>query len=267
MIATARTFATALSAFAALALAAPGTAVAADPAKLRIAVEGAYPPFSTVAADGTLTGFDIDIARALCERMKADCVLVQVPFDAVIPGLQARKLDAVVASMSITEERQRAVDFTDRYYRSPNRLVARKGSGLGGTAEALRGKRIGVQRASVNDRYATDTFKHSQVVRYARQDEAFLDLASGRVDAVLVDTVAASHGFLASAAGKPFEFTGPAFTEPRYFGAGAGIALRKGDRLLRERFNAAIASIRADGTYAKIAAKYFSFDIYGGAAS
>lgn len=244
-----------------LALALP--AGAAEWKRIRIGVEGAYPPFSSLAADGTLHGFDIDIAKALCAEIKAECTLVQSPFDGMIPALQARKFDAIVASMSITEERRKAVDFTVRYYNSPARFVARKGANLAVTPQGLKGRKIGVQRATIHDRYLTDLYKGSQIVRYTKQDEVFLDLASGRIDATMVDSVAASFGFLRTPAGKDFEFTGPDFEETKYFGFGSGIAVRKSDADLRARLDGAIAAIRANGTYKRIQDKYFDFDIYG----
>ena len=238
-------------------------ASAADWNRLRVGVEGAYPPFSSLAADGTLQGFDIDIAKALCAELKAECQLVQAPFDGMIPGLQARKFDAIVASMSITDERRKVVDFTVRYYNSPARFVAKKGAKLAVTPEGLKGKRVGVQRATIHDRYLTEQYKATQVVRYTKQDEIFLDLASGRIDATLVDSVAASHGFLRTPAGKDYEFTGPVFEDPKYFGYGSGIAVRKSDADLRGKLDGAIAAIRANGVYRRIQDKYFDFDIYG----
>lgn len=236
---------------------------AADWSRIRVGVEGAYPPFSSLAADGTLQGFDIDIAKALCAELKAECQLVQAPFDGMIPGLQARKFDAIVASMSITDERRKVVDFTVRYYNSPARFVTRKGAKLAVTPEGLKGRRVGVQRATIHDRYLTEQYKGTQVVRYTKQDEIFLDLASGRIDATLVDSVAASHGFLRTPAGRDFEFTGPVFEDPKYFGYGSGIAVRKSDADLRGKLDGAIAAIRANGVYKRIQDKYFDFDIYG----
>lgn len=244
-------------------------ALAASPAfaqerKLRIGVEGAYPPFSEVGPDGKVKGFDIDIANALCAELKAQCTLVTQEFDGMIPSLMARKFDAVVASMSITEERKKAVDFTDKYYQSPNRVMAKAGVFTDATPATLKGKRIGVQRTTIHDRFATDHFKDSTIVRYAKQSEVFLDLAARRVDAVLMDAVPADVGFLKKPAGKGYGFVGPAFNDPKYFGAGAGIAVRKGDKL-RDDLNRALANIRGNGTYKKIQDKYFDFDIYGAA--
>jgi arginine/ornithine transport system substrate-binding protein len=216
-----------------------------------------------VAPDGSLKGFDIDIAKALCAQMMVECSLVQQDFDGLIPALQARKFDAIIASMSITEERKKSVAFSDKYYNSPSRLVVKKGAVIALTPTGLKGKRIGVQRSTIHDRYATDNFKAAQIVRYGKQDEAYLDLGAGRVDLLMVDSVAASSGFLKTPAGRNFEFTGPVYDDPKYFGVGAGVAVRKGDTELVNRFNAAIKAIRANGTYKKLQDLYFDFDIYG----
>jgi len=248
----------------ALLLAAATSACAQGPdwKTVRLGVEGAYPPFSEVGPDGKIKGFDIDIANALCVAMKARCTFVQQSFDGMIPALNARKIDAVIASMSITEERKRSVAFTDKYYATPARLIARRQAALQPTREGMKGKRIGVQRSTTHDRFATDTFKDSEIVRYTGEDQVFLDLQSGRIDAVLADSVAEDRGFLKRPAGKDFGFVGPVFNDARYFGTGAGIAVRKGDTELVARLNQAIKDIRASGTYDKIAKQYFDFDVY-----
>ena len=242
-----------------------GVSVSADaqPKKVRLGVEGAYPPFSEIDKSGKLKGFDIDIANALCAQMKVECVMVQLAFDGMIPALNSRKIDAVIASMSITDERKKAVDFTNKYYKTPAQFVVKKGVSLEITTAGLKGKRVGVQRSTTHDRFVGENFKTADIVRYTKQDEVFLDLASGRVDAAVLDMIAAQVGFLKTPQGKNFQFVGPVYDDPKYFGVGAGIALRKGDNALREDFNKAIVAIRANGTYKKIQDVYFDFDVYG----
>ena len=243
-----------------------GHALAQD--KLRIGVEGAYPPFSEVTPSGELKGFDIDIAHALCEEMQVECELVQQDWDGIIPALNARKYDAIVASMSITPERKKSVDFTNKYYQSPAKFVRKKGSGIEITEEGLKGKTVGVQRATIHDNYISSEYGDDvEIKRYATQDEAYLDMVAGRVDLLLADSTALSEGFLKTEQGQDYEFVGPDLTDPKYFGEGAGIAVRKGDDELRLRLNAAIDEIRKNGTYDRIAKKYFDFDIYGGETS
>lgn len=247
-----------------LALAAPfAAAQAPEWKKIRIAVEGAYPPFSEIGPDGKIKGFDIDIANALCAQMKAECTLVQAEWDGMIPALQARKFDAIIAQMSITEERKRSVAFTNKYANTPAWLIAKASAPADQSAAAWKGKKIGVQRTTTHDRYATEHFKHSEIVRYAKQDEVFLDLAAGRIDAALCESVVADQGFLKKPSGKGFARVGGPIDDVKIFGVGAGIAIRKGDTALVQKFNAAIDAIRADGTYKKIQDRYFDFDIFG----
>jgi arginine/ornithine transport system substrate-binding protein len=238
-------------------------AQAPDWKKIRIGVEGAYPPFSEVGPDGKLKGFDIDMANALCAEMKAECTLVQQEWDGMIPALNARKFDAIIASMAATDERRKVVLFSDKYYNTPARLVAKAGAKLEASAAGLKGKKIGVQRSTIHDRFATDTFKDSEIVRYAKADEVYLDLAAGRVDVAMGDSVAIDGGFLKKPEGKGYAFFGPAYNEVKYFGSGSSIALRKADEALAAKFNAAIKALRANGSYKKIQDKYFDFDVYG----
>jgi arginine/ornithine transport system substrate-binding protein len=245
-----------------------GTVQAKEWKKIRIGVEGAYPPFSWTTKDGELKGFDIDIARALVKAMGAEVVLVSQDWDGIIPALLARKYDAIIASMSITEERKKKVAFTNKYYQTPAKFVCKKGTMKDFTREEVTevtaGKKIGVQRATIHDRFITDVGgKGVQIKRYGSQDDAYLDLVAGRVDMLLADSVAMDGGFLKKPEGKDYQFIGPDLTDRKWFGDGAGIACRKQDKDLVELFNKAIKQIRADGTYKKIQDKYFDFNVYG----
>ena len=247
---------------------AAGTIQAKDWKLVRIGVEGAYPPFSYTTADGKLEGFDIDIAIALCKAMGVEYKLVPQDWDGIIPALLARKYDAIIASMSITEERKKKVAFTNKYYNTPAKFVVKKGTMKEFTrdqvAEVTAGKKIGVQRATIHDNFITDNGgKGVEIKRYATQDEAYLDLAAGRVDMLLADSVAIDGGFLKKPEGQDYQFIGPDLTEKKYFGEGSGIACRKKDTDLVEMFNKAIVQIRSDGTYKKIQDKYFDFNVYG----
>ncbi|MCK5899194.1 ABC transporter substrate-binding protein [bacterium] len=241
-----------------------GTSVSANEwNKIRVGVEGAYPPFSEVAPDGTLKGFDIDIAMALCEEIGAECVLVPQDWDGIIPALLARKYDAIIASMSITPERKKKVAFSDKYYNSPAKFARKKGSGITISKAGLKGKTVGVQRATTHDSYITAEYGDSvKIKRYGTQDEAYLDAISGRVDLLLADSIAMDDGFLKTDKGKGWEFVGPGYSEPKYFGVGAGIAVRKSDGELAKLFSLAIKVIRSNGVYHMINGKYFAFDVY-----
>jgi len=247
---------------------AAGSVQAKDWKIVRIGVEGAYPPFSFTTADGKLEGFDIDIARALVKAMGAEIKLVPQDWDGIIPALMARKYDAIIASMSITEERKKKVAFSNKYYNTPAKFVCKKGAMKEFTreqvAEATAGKQIGVQRATIHDSFITDNGGKGAVIkRYATQDEAYMDLVAGRVDMLLADSVAIDGGFLKKPEGQDYQFIGPDLTDKKWFGEGSGIAIRKKDKDLVELFNKAIVQIRSDGTYQKIQDKYFDFDVYG----
>lgn len=251
---------TILAAVAAFAVAGP--ALAEDP--LRVGVEGAYPPFSAKEADGTLVGFDIEMANALCAELKRDCVLVEQDWDGMIPALKARKFDAIVASMSITEERKTQIDFSQKYYQTPARVVAGNDSGIEGTAEGLAGKRLGLQRGTTHQCYAEKFFPDAEIVLYATQEEVFRDLAIGRIDAQLADSLLAEKSFLSTDEGAKFGFAGGDQTDLECYGEGVGVAVRQGEEELRDAISAAILALRENGTYAQINDKYFPFDIYGG---
>ncbi len=242
---------------AALAVLSLSVTQAAAAGKLRIGTEGAYPPFNFVDSNGALQGFDVDIAKALCTHMKTDCTFIKQNWDGIIPALMAKKLDAIVASMSITPERKKAVDFTNRYYTNKLQFVAKTGMTLDTSVAGLKGKVIGAQRATVSGEWLEKNRPGATIKLYDTQENAYLDLASGRLDAVLADALV-NYEWLKSDAGKKFEFKG----KPVFNGDLIGIAVRKGDTALRLKLNKALAAIMADGTYAKINAKYFPFSIY-----
>ena len=233
-----------------------GAASAQDKMKLKIGTEGAYPPFNNLNASGELEGFDIDIAKALCEEMNAECEFVTQEWDGIIPALQAGKFDAIVASMSITEERKQQVDFTDPYYTNSLTFVAPKDSVFDpSTAD---GKVIGVQQGTIAAAFVEENYPNADLNAYPSQLEAWADLANGRVDAVLAD-FGVQYGWAQSPDGQCCEFKGdPVDSNDRI-----AIAVRKGETELAEKFNTAIAAIRENGKYAEINKKYFPFDIFG----
>ncbi len=231
--------------------------------KVRIGTEGAYPPFNWIDSGGKLQGFDIDIADALCAAAELDCEFVVQDWDGIIPGLIAKKYDAIIASMSITPKRAEVVDFTGKYYNTPAKFVAAKDAGFDMSPAALAGKAVGVQRSTTHEDFLRKHFPDVEIRAYATQDEANADLVSGRLDLVMANSVALDEGFLSTEEGACCAFIGGNYNDPEIHGVGAGIAIRKGEGHLVEAFNKALAAIRADGTYQKINAKYFDFDVYG----
>ncbi|WP_157015473.1 ABC transporter substrate-binding protein [Mesorhizobium xinjiangense] len=245
-----------------LALAASAAAIAASfsaanaQETLKIGTEGAYPPFNNLTADGKLVGFDVEIAEALCEEMKVECEFVTQDWDGIIPALQAGKFDAIVASMSITPERMEQVNFTDPYYVNSLVFIAPKDSDM--DPSAVGNMVIGVQEGTIAAIFAEETYPDADLKAYPTQLEAWSDLDTGRVDAVLAD-FGVQYDWINSDDGACCEFKGdPVSSDDRI-----GIALRKDETELRDRFNTAIKAIRENGTYAEINKKYFPFDIYG----
>ncbi|MEH6824499.1 MAG: transporter substrate-binding domain-containing protein [Motiliproteus sp.] len=232
-----------------------GVAMAKD--KIRFATEGAWAPFNFIDTSGTPQGFDIDIAHALCAKMDADCSIQTQDWDGLIPALKVKKFDAIIASMSITADRAKQVDFSDHYYSGGLRYVATAGKPFDTSKAGLKGKVIGAQRATIAGLYLEDNLADIVKVKlYDTNDNVYLDLKSGRLDGALSDELP-TYEWLKSDAAKGYEYKGKAFAKDDKI----AIAVRKGDKL-REKLNNALAEIIADGTYAKINAKYFPFPIY-----
>jgi polar amino acid transport system substrate-binding protein len=231
---------------------------------LKIGTEGAYPPFNNLTPDGKLEGFDIDIANALCAEMKVTCEFVTQDWDGIIPALQAGKFDAIIASMSITPERAEKVDFTNKYYNTPSALAGPKDSAVTAlTKDGLAGKTVGVATSTTHFNYASQTYTDSTIKGYPSSQEFLLDLANGRVDAVQ-DDISVLEEWLKTPDGACCKLLGQPSPQPvEIFGPGAGIAVRKGETDLVNKFNEAIKAIRANGKYKEINDKYFSFDVYG----
>ncbi|GAB4213095.1 MAG: ABC transporter substrate-binding protein [Rhodoferax sp.] len=235
---------------------------------LKVAIDPTYEPFTYKTADGKPTGFDVDIANALCEQIKRTCVFVEQAWDGMIPGLLAKKYDVIISSMSITEERLKQVDFTDKYYNTPSKIVLRKDIKFDGPA-SIKGKKIGVLKASTQEKYALGELKKAgvEVVSYDAQDQVYLDIKAGRLDGTVADVMEVTGGFLSKPGAENYQFVGPELSSfTKYFGTGAGVALRKGQGELKKQLNTAIKAIRANGSYKTINDKYFAkygIDVYG----
>ena len=242
---------------------AAGSAFAADLKEIRFGVEASYAPFEYKTPDGKLTGFDIDIGNAVCAKLKTKCVWVENDFDGLIPALQARKFDAINSDMTITDQRKHAIAFTDPIYTIPNQLIAKQGSGLLPTPQALKGKRVGVLQGTIQEAYAKKKWAPAgvEVVPYQTQDLAYADLKSGRLDATFQDAEAGSKGFLAKPQGQGFAFAGGTVSDAEILGSGVGFGLRKNDAALKTALDQALKDLKADGTIDNLAKKYFSVPV------
>jgi lysine/arginine/ornithine transport system substrate-binding protein len=237
-------------------------AFAKDPNVLRLGIDPSYPPMDAKMPDGHVAGFDVDLADEICRRIAMHCEWVEMEFSGMIPALQARKIDAIVSSMAITEKRMQQIAFSTKLFQFKSRLIARTGAPLTVSAEGLRGKRIGVQSGTQFETYAQKNWQAAgaEVVAYQSQEGVFDDLISGRLDAALLGSVEADNGFLKTPKGRGFGFVG----DPLEMGDhGTGIGMRKEDVALKDRIDRAINGMRSDGAYQKIARTYFDFDVYG----
>lgn len=223
---------------------------------LKMGIEAAYPPFNNKDASGNVVGFDKEIGDALCAKMKVECTVVTSDWDGIIPALNAKKFDFLISSMSITEERKQAVDFTDPYYSNKLQFIAPKNVEFKTDKDSLQGKVIGAQRATLAGTWLEDNMEGVEVKLYDTQENAYLDLTSGRLDGILADKYV-NYEWLKSQAGQSYEFKGDPVEESDKI----GIAVRKNDPI-REKLNAALKEIVADGSYKKINDKYFPFSIY-----
>ncbi|RUV57191.1 transporter substrate-binding domain-containing protein [Mesorhizobium sp. M1A.F.Ca.IN.022.02.1.1] len=237
----------------------------ADQVKIGVAAEP-YPPFTSPDATGKWVGWEIDFIDAVCAEEKLDCVITPVAWDGIIPALTTKKIDLIVSSMSITDERKKTIDFSDKYYNTPTAIIGPKDQKFGATPDDLKGKVIGVQVSTVHAVYAKKHFTGAQEIKeYQTQDEANNDLAAGRLDAVQADSIALGE-FLKTDQGKACcDLKGMVAPDDEVLGPGVGAGVRKEDTALKEKINAGIKAIRANGKYDEISKKYFDFDIYGGA--
>ncbi|MGO2672756.1 MULTISPECIES: transporter substrate-binding domain-containing protein [Psychrobacter] len=224
---------------------------AADaPLNIKIATESSYKPFSYTDADGKLIGYEIELVDALCAQMKAECEVISQDWDGLIPGLNAQKFDAAIAGMSITPERKEVVDFSDPYFHSGIILIGKKGDDL--AIDSLKGQPIASQRSTVASQYLQDEHSDADIKLYDTQDNAYLDLTSGRVRGMMSDKVTGID-WLKTEAGQNYEVKG---NEISSNDDAMGIAFRKGDPLVA-KFNKALSELKANGTYDQITGSYF----------
>ena len=254
--------------------------VTANADNIKIGTEGAYPPWNSKDAAGNLIGFEVELANELCKIMKHNCTIVEQDWDGMIPALVSRKFDAIMAGMSITDERKKTINFSQGYADEVASLAVMKGSKNEGLktlsainltdissdeqatldtlAKAFKGKTIGVQTATIHQNFLDSGLMGKVKVRtYKTQDEVNLDLAAGRIDAALAAAVAFTD--YAEKSGKAVVLTGPTFAGGD-FGNGVGVGIRKGDSELLNDFNAAIDKARDEGIISRLAIKHFGFD-------
>jgi len=231
-------------------------------AEVKIATEGTYKPFSFFTSGGELTGFDVELTLAICKAAGLNCVMVTMDNDAVLPALNDKKVDAISTGMSVTEKRKKVVAFTDRIRSSGKQFVSCAPDKFTDISpDALKGHVIGTQAGTTNADFFQADYADSDVRLYKSTDEAFQDLAAGRVELVLAQ-IAVGYDFTVSPAGAGCKFVGPRIENKKFFGEGVAIALRPADVELKAAFDAGLRKVLADGTYKALNDKYFPFSLY-----
>lgn len=237
-------------------------AAGAETVRIGIAAEP-YPPFTSPDASGDWQGWEIDIINAVCEAAELDCEIAPVAWDGIVPALLGQQIDAIMNSMTITEDRLEVIDFSEPYYNTPTVIVAPVDMDIAPTPEGLAGHVLGVQVATIHQTYAQEYFEGDTTLRiYQTQDEANQDLYAGRIDATQADSLA-MEAFLESPEGACCEIKGTVTHDETILGSGVGAGLRQGDTELKEAINRGIAQILEDGTYDEITSRYFATSIYG----
>lgn len=233
------------------------TASATD--NVRIATNSPYKPMEYARPDGSLTGFDIDLGNALCKQADLHCSWINQSWNGIIPGLMARKYDAIMSSMTINAQRKKHVLFSEPYIVPASSFVAPTGSPIHEISKStLKGKKIGVQRGTVQDNYATDTYGDiATIKRYKNADDVAVDMDTGRLDLAFFDQIT-SQSTLIGPHPKKYHQVGADLNKPKkYFGDGFGIAFRKNEQDLQKKFNKALDTLKSNGTYDRIYKKYF----------
>ncbi|TPH05635.1 transporter substrate-binding domain-containing protein [Haemophilus haemolyticus] len=227
-----------------------GASVAASAQELTFAMEPSYPPFETTNEKGEIIGFDVDVANAICKEIQATCKFKGEAFDALIPNLKAKRFDASISAIDITDARAKQVLFSDAYYDSTASYVTLKGKA---TLESA--KNVGVQNGTTFQQYTVAETKQYTTKAYASLQSAILDLKSGRIDMIFGDTAV-----LADMISKEpeMQFIGDKVANKKYFGNGLGIAMHKSNKELAEQLNKGLAAIKANGEYQKIYDKWMT---------
>jgi lysine/arginine/ornithine transport system substrate-binding protein len=240
-----------------------GTVGAQAQDTLRFGIEAAYPPFESKSPSGQLQGFDVDVGNAVCAKLGVKCVWVENAFDGLIPALEARKFDVINSAMNITEKRRQSIAFTKPIYVVPIVMVARRGSGLLPDAKKLQGKRVGVLQGSSQEDFLKRHWATAgvTVVSYADQDQVYTDLIAGRLDAAVQEAQTAQDGFLGKPAGRDYAISGEPLSDPATLGEGTGWGMRKSDKALHAKVDAALDALKKDGTLSSLSQKYFNRDL------
>jgi polar amino acid transport system substrate-binding protein len=226
---------------------------------IRFLTETDYPPFNFTGPDGNPAGFNVDLARALCDEIKVTCTIQMRRFETLIDALATNRGDAIIASMAVTPQLRAKVDFTDPYYRAPARFVSRRDNVMPEIRpEYLEGKKVGVIGGTSHEAYLKAMFTDAEIHSYPDNDALRAALRRGEVDFIFGDAISLAFWINGTDSAECCAFSGGPFVESRYFGEGVGIAVRKGNDLLRQSLNWALFRIWEKGRFTDLWLRYFS---------
>ena len=230
---------------------------------LRFVTETDYPPFNYYDEDGILTGFNVDLARAICAELEVTCEVNPGEWSGLVRSVAAEEADAVIASLSINPTSIEQVDFTDGYYATPAKFVTRSSSELTEiTPEALEDVKVGVVKDTAHERYLRDFFTEAKIIAFDSDEALRGALKGGEVEAIFGDAISLMFWVNGQEAEGCCQFRGRGFLEARYFGEGVGIAVAKGNIRLKEVLNYALARVRNSGRFEELMLRYFPLSIY-----
>ncbi len=230
---------------------------------LRVLTEPDFPPFNYYDEEGQLTGFNVDLARAICRELAVTCEINAAEWNTLIPSLKNNEADALLASQTISAKSVGEVDFTDRYYSTPARFAARTGNTIGEISVAeLQGRKIAAVQGTAHEAFLRDFFEGAKILSYPTPAEARAALKNGQADLLFDDGISLMFWIQGTDSARCCEFKGEGYSEPRYFGDGVGIAVKKGNTRLRVVLDYALARVKASGRYEELMLRYFPLPLY-----
>lgn len=244
-------------------MAAEAGATKQDRVVLRFLTTSDYPPFNFYDEDGVLTGFNVDLARAICLQLEVTCEVIERPWAALLPALERNQADAAIAGHAVTADALMKVNFSERYFHTPGRFAGRRSdTSIEATPEGLEGKRIAVASGTAHEAFMRQYFRSSRIIPYDNPDIAREALKAGEVDVVFDDGISLAFWVNGTVSEQCCTFKGGAFLEPKFFGDGIAIALSNGDPRLKADIDAALAEVRANGRFAELVTRYFPYRLY-----
>ena len=228
-----------------------------DVERIRFLTDSDYPPFNYFDEEGALTGFNVDLARAICDELVVECDIAPMEWEELVPALKRGDANAVIASIRPSENTLKDLDFTESYYHTPARFMTRRGETVILSPDGLKKKKIGVLKGSAHEVFLRDFFGDADVKPYERAVQSMLALKQGAVDLVFGDGISLMFWMNGTASERCCEFAGGPYLEAKYFGEGVGIAVKRDDRKMREILDYGLERVRQSGRYEELLRRYF----------